>query len=191
MSKVAVIVGSLRKESINRKLAQALGKLAAPELEFKIVDLADVPMFNQDDEAEPPAPVVRIRQEIAEADAVLLITPEYNRSIPAVLKNAVDWISRPYGKNGFAGKPGAIIGASGGAVGTAAAQSHLRSIMTVLDVQLLNQPEVYLVYKPGLVDDEDNITIDGALAFLDGWVQKFTAWVKKHEAEREALRNAA
>lgn len=191
MSKVAVIVGSLRKESINRKLAQALGKLAAPELEFKIVDLADVPMFNQDDEAEPPAPVVRLRQEIAEADAVLLITPEYNRSIPAVLKNAVDWISRPYGKNGFAGKPGAIIGASGGAVGTAAAQSHLRSIMTVLDVQLLNQPEVYLVYKPGLVDDEDNVTIDGTLAFLDGWVQKFTAWVKKHEAERAALRDAA
>jgi chromate reductase len=180
MTQIAVIVGSLRKESINRQLGQALAQLAAPDLEFKFLDLTDVPMFNQDDEADPPAPVVRIRRDIAEADGVLLITPEYNRSVPAVLKNAVDWISRPYGKNGFAGKPGAIIGTSQGAVGTAAAQSHLRSIMTVLDLQLLNQPEVYLVFKPGLIDDQHNITNEGTLAFLEGWTQKFTGWVQAH-----------
>jgi len=182
MSKIAVVVGSLRKESINRKLAEALAKLAGDSLTFDFVSLHDVPMFNQDHEADPPASVLRLREAIKAVDGVLLVTPEYNRSVPPVLKNAVDWVSRPYGKNGWAGKPGAIIGTSGGAVGTAVAQSHLRSIMTVLDVVLMNQPELYLVMKEGLIDDAGDVTNDGTAAFLKSWTEKFAGWVTKHSA---------
>ena len=182
MSKIAVVVGSLRKDSINRKLAEALAKLAGERLTFDLLNLHDVPIFNQDHEADPPASVVRLREAVAAADGVLLVTPEYNRSVPPVLKNAVDWVSRPYGKNGWAGKPGAIIGTSGGAVGTAAAQSHLRSIMTILEVPLMSQPEIYLVMKEGLVDELGEGTNEGTAAFLKGWVDKFAGWVEKQPA---------
>lgn len=182
MTKIAVVVGSLRKASINRRFAQALGKLAGDRLTFQIVELDDVPMFNQDHEAEPPASVLRLREEIRAADGVLLVTPEYNRSIPPVLKNAVDWVSRPYGKNGWAGKPGAIIGTTGGAVGTAAAQSHLRSIMSVLEVQLMTQPELYFVTRDGLINDDFDVTDEETRAFLQGWVDKFAGWVEKQKA---------
>lgn len=182
MTKIAVVVGSLRKASINRRFAQALGKLAGDRLTFQIVELDDVPMFNQDHEAEPPASVLRLREEIRAADGVLLVTPEYNRSIPPVLKNAVDWVSRPYGKNGWAGKPGAIIGTTGGAVGTAAAQSHLRSIMSVLEVQLMTQPELYFVTRDGLINDDFDVTDEKTRAFLQGWVDKFAGWVEKQKA---------
>src|SRR4029453_18463879 len=132
MSKIAVIVGSLRRDSINRKLAEALAKLAGPKLEFTYVRIDDLPLFNQDLEPNPPAAVTRIKGQIESADGVLVVTPEYNRSIPGVLKNAIDWASRPYGKNSFNGKPTAAIGASGGAIGTAAGPPHLRTLLTYL-----------------------------------------------------------
>ena len=180
MPKVAVFVGSLRRDSINRKLAKALAKLAAPKLALSLVELGDVPMFNQDLESDVPASVLRIRKDVAEADAVLFVTPEYNRSIPPLMKNAIDWVSRPYGKNGFAGKPAAIAGTSGGQVGTASAQNHLRSIATVLTGPLMVQPEVYLVFKEGLIDANGDVTDEGTKKFLQGWADAFAAFVARH-----------
>ena len=180
MSKIAVIVGSLRRESINRKLAEALAKLAGPRAQFKILRIDDLPLFNQDQEPNPPAAVTRLKGEIEAADGVLIVTPEYNRSIPGVLKNAIDWASRPYGKNSFSGKPTAGIGASGGAIGTAAAQQHLRSILAYLNVVLMGQPEAYIQFKQGLVDDQHNVTDESVRKFLQTYVDAFTAWVERH-----------
>jgi len=180
MSKIAVIVGSLRRESINRKLAQALAKLAGSRAQFTILKIDDVPLFNQDLEPNPPAAVTRLKAEIEAADGVLIVTPEYNRSIPGVLKNAIDWASRPYGKNSFNGKPTAAIGASGGAIGTAAAQQHLRSILAYLNVTLMGQPEGYISFKPGLIDDQHNVTDESVRKFLQTYVDAFAAWVERH-----------
>jgi len=180
MSKIAVIVGSLRRESINRKLAEALAKLAGPKLEFVFIKIDDLPLFNQDLEASPPAAVTRIKGQIDGADGVLIVTPEYNRSIPGVLKNALDWASRPYGKNSFSGKPTAGIGASGGAIGTAAAQQHLRSILAYLNVVLMGQPEAYIQFKQGLVDDQHNVTDESVRKFLQTYVDAFAAWVERY-----------
>lgn len=179
MSRIAVIVGSIRRESINRQLAQALAKLAKPKAEYTILKIDDLPLFSQDLEPNPPEAVIRLKREIEASDGVLIVTPEYNRSIPGVLKNAIDWASRPYGKNSFAGKPAAAIGTSQGAVGTAAAQQHLRSIMTYLNTKFMGQPEGYIVYKPGLVDGEANITDESARKFLQGYVDSFATWVDK------------
>ena len=180
MSKIAVIVGSLRRESINRKLAETLAKLAGPKLEFVFIKIDDLPLFNQDLEASPPAAVTRIKGQIDGADGVLIVTPEYNRSIPGVLKNALDWASRPYGKNSFSGKPTAGIGASGGAIGTAAAQQHLRSILAYLNVVLMGQPEAYIQFKQGLVDDQHNVTDESVRKFLQTYVDAFAAWVERY-----------
>jgi len=180
MSKIAVIVGSLRRESINRKLAQALAKLAGSRAQFTILKIDDVPLFNQDLEPNPPAAVTRLKAEIEAADGVLIVTPEYNRSIPGVLKNAIDWASRPYGKNSFNGKPTAAIGASGGAIGTAAAQQHLRSILAYLNVTLMGQPEGYISFKPGLIDDQHNVTDESVRKFLQTYVDAFAGWVERH-----------
>ncbi|MGF7161113.1 chromate reductase [Rhodoligotrophos appendicifer] len=179
MTNVAVFVGSLRKASINHKLALALAKLASPETQFRIVELGDVPMFNQDLEADLPAPVVRMKQEIASADGVLLVTPEYNRSFTPVLKNALDWGSRPYGHNIWKGKPVAMVGTSGSSVGTAAAQAALRPILPILHMHLLSQPEVYLVWKEGLVDADHTVTDEGTRKFLANFVEKFEGWAKQ------------
>src|SRR5687767_8978456 len=135
--KVAVIVGSLRKDSINRQLALAVAKLAPSRFTFEHLRIDDLPLYNQDNDGKPPEQAVRIKREVEAADAVLFVTPEYNRSIPGVLKNAIDTASRPYGKNSFAGKPGGVIGASVGAIGTALAQQHLRNVLAYLDVALL------------------------------------------------------
>ena len=180
MSKIAVIVGSLRRESINRKLAEALAKLAGSRAQFTILRIDDLPLFNQDQEPNPPAAVTRLKGEIEAADGVLIVTPEYNRSIPGVLKNAIDWASRPYGKNSFNGKPTAAIGASGGAIGTAAAQQHLRSILVYLNVTLMGQPEGYISFKPGLIDDQHNVTDESVRKFLQTYVDAFAAWVERH-----------
>jgi chromate reductase, NAD(P)H dehydrogenase (quinone) len=180
MSKIAVIVGSLRRDSINKKLAQALAKLAKPGTEFTFSRIDDLPQFNQDLEANPPPAVLRLRQEIQAADGVLIVTPEYNRSIPGVLKNAIDWASRPYGKNSFAGKPTAAIGTSQGAVGTAVAQQHLRSILAYLDVVLMGQPEGYITYKKDMVDDQSQIADESVRKFLQLYIDKFTAWVERY-----------
>lgn len=178
MTKVAVIVGSLRKGSFNRQLAEALAKLARPRLDLEIVEIGDLPLYNQDDEAALPAQVQRFKSQIEGADAVLFVTPEYNRSFSAALKNAIEWGSRPWGKNSWNGKPGAIIGATPGAVGTAAAQSQLRSIASVLGVAVLAQPEIYLNYREGQIVDGE-IADEGVQGLLNGWVESFADWVAK------------
>lgn len=181
MTKVAVIVGSLRKGSLNRQLAEALAKLARPRLDLEIVEIGDLPLYNQDDEAALPAPVQRFKSQIEDADAVLFVTPEYNRSFSAALKNAIEWGSRPWGKTSWAGKPGAIIGVTPGAVGTAAAQSHLRSIASVLGIAVMAQPEIYLNYREGQIVDGE-IADEGVQGLLKGWVESFADWVARLKA---------
>jgi chromate reductase, NAD(P)H dehydrogenase (quinone) len=167
---LAVIVGSNRRESINRKLAQAIAKLAAGRFGVKFVKIDDLPIFNQDHEAEPPPVVVRFRNEISEADALLFVTPEHNRSIPTVLKNAVDWGSRPYGKSVWnGGKTAFVTGTTSGAIGTAMAQETLRTMLNFLGVHTL-PAEAYITFKPGLIDDNGNITNDDTKKFLQGFV---------------------
>ncbi len=179
MFKVAMIVGSLRKESFNRKLALALDKLNHSQLQFLFLKIEDVPLYNQDLDEHLPASVARMKKEIAEANAVLIVTPEYNRSIPGVLKNIIDWGTRPYGKNVWAGKPCGIVGISPSNVGTAVSQSHLRSVMTMLDVRLMGLPEVYLVYKDGFFDNEGNIAVENTKKFLQDFLNCFSKWVEK------------
>ncbi|MFN3826253.1 MAG: NADPH-dependent FMN reductase [Micavibrio sp.] len=181
MFKVAVVVGSLRKGSHNKKLARALAKLAQGKMDFKMVEIGDLPLFNQDLEGNVPAAVTTFKEAIDSSDAVLFVTPEYNRSIPGVLKNAIDWGSRPYGKSSWAGKPAAICGTSPGAIGTAIAQNHLRSITGgFLDMPTLGQPEIYLTYKEDLFNDQDDVMNEGTKAFLQGFVDKFHGWVQIH-----------
>ena len=176
---IAVVVGSLRKESVNRKLAQALAKLAPPNLSFKYLNIGDLPLYNQDEEAHPGAAVVRLKQEIAGAQGLLFVTPEYNRSIPGALKNAIDHASRPYGKNAWAGKPAGVIGASVGAIGTALAQQHLRNILAYLDVPTLGQPEAFIHAREGLFDAAGGIGPDSR-PFLQSWMDHYVAWVARH-----------
>jgi chromate reductase len=180
MSAIAVIVGSLRRDSINRKLAGALAQLAASRDRYTVSRIDDLPLFSQDLEPSPPAAVTRLKGEIESADGVLIVTPEYNRSIPGVLKNAVDWASRPYGRNSFDGKPAATIGTSMGAIGTAVAQQHLRTILVYLNVILMGQPEAYIAFRQGLIDAEGRITDEGTRKFLQGYVDTFSAWIERH-----------
>ena len=178
---IAVIVGSLRKDSLNQQLADALVKLAPPEFSFRKVRIDDLPLYNQDDDGQPAAAVTRLRKEIAAADGLLFLTPEYNRSIPGALKNAIDHASRPWGQSVWGGKPAGVAGISVGAIGTALAQQHLRNILAYLDVPVLGQPEVFLQAKDGLFDAEGNIGPDSR-AFLQGWVDRYVAWVKRNKA---------
>jgi chromate reductase, NAD(P)H dehydrogenase (quinone) len=180
--KVAVFVGSLRKASFNRKLAKAVEKLVPDNFEFDYVRIDHLPLYNQDFDESYPAECTQLKQQIESANALLFVTPEYNRSIPGVLKNAVDIASRPWGTNSFAGKPGATIGISVGATGTSMAQQHLRNVLMYLDVPLLGQPEVYVQFKEGLIDDEGNISSEGTQKFLQGFADKYAAWVKQHQA---------
>ncbi|MBX9592170.1 MAG: NAD(P)H-dependent oxidoreductase [Hyphomonadaceae bacterium] len=182
MSKIVVIVGSLRRDSHNRKLAGALTKLAKPGTVFTFAKIDDLPLFSQDLEPSPPAAVTRLKGEIDAADGILIVTPEYNRSIPGVLKNAIDWASRPYGKNSFDGKPTAAIGTSPGAVGTAVAQQHLRSILAYLNVVLMGQPEGYITYKPDMVDAQGQVADESVRKFLQLYMDRFTAWVERFGA---------
>ena len=177
MYNVAVIVGSLRKESINKKLAKALMRIGKGKLNFIPVEIADIPLYNQDMENEMPAPVARMKAAVAAADAVLFVTPEYNRSMPGVLKNVIDWGSRPYGQNVWAGKPAAVAGTSPGHVATAVCQSHLRSILTMLGMVLASQPEVYIVDRPGLLGDDGAVSDEGTEKFLLSFVARFAEWI--------------
>jgi len=179
MTTVAVLVGSLRRDSINRKFAQALAKLAEGRLSFRFVELGDVPMYNEDLWESPPEPVLRLKREIEAADAVLFVVPEYNRSFPAVLKNAIDWGSRPYGKNSFAAKPGGIVGASPGVIGSAVGQNQLKGVLNVVDVVLMGQPEVYLNYKPENFAADGTITDARTRDFLDGYLSRFVQWIER------------
>jgi len=178
---IAVILGSIRKDSLNQKLADALAKLAPPEFSFKKVRIDDLPLYNQDDDGQPAAAVTRLRKEVAAADGLLFLTPEYNRSIPGVLKNAIDHASRPWGQSVWGGKPAGVLGVSVGAIGTALAQQHLRNILAYLDVPTLGQPEVFLQAKDGLFDADGNIGSDSR-EFLQGWVNRYVAWVKRNKA---------
>ncbi|WP_119302544.1 NADPH-dependent FMN reductase [Dongia deserti] len=177
LPKVAVINGSLRKESINKKLALAIAKLAAGRLDLQLLDIADLPLYNQDLEANFPAAATRVKNEIAAADAVLFVTPEHSRSIPAALKNVIDWVARPYGKSNWLGKPGAIVGTSGGQIGTALAQDHLRSVALTQGIAVLGRPEIYFTYKDGVFDAEHNVTDPQAKQILQGFVDTFVPWV--------------
>jgi len=176
---IAVIVGSLRKDSFNRTLATALAKLAPSEFTFKQVEIGDLPLYNQDDDSNPSAPVKRLKSEIAAAQGLLFVTPEYNRSIPGVLKNALDQASRPYGQSAWAGKPAGVIGISVGTIGTALAQQHLRNILAYLDVPTLGQPEAFLQVKEGFFDAGGNIGPESQ-PFLQGWMDRYVSWVQQH-----------
>jgi chromate reductase len=176
---IAVFVGSLRKDSFNRKLANALVKLAPPEFSFKQMQISDLPLYNQDDDANQAESVKRMKNEIKSAQGILFVTPEYNRSIPGVLKNAIDHASRPPGQSAWTGKPAGILGVSSGPIGTAAAQQHLRNILSVLNVPTLCQPEAFIQIKEGLFDEAGNIGADGK-QFLQNWMDKYCVWVKKH-----------
>jgi chromate reductase, NAD(P)H dehydrogenase (quinone) len=176
---IVVIVGSLRKESFNRKLAGAVVRLAPSEFSFKQLQIGDLPLYNQDDDANQADSVKRLKSEILAAKGLLFVTPEYNRSIPGVLKNAIDNASRPYGQSAWAGKPAGVIGVSVGAAGTALAQQHLRNVLAYLDVPTLGQPEVFIQMKEGLFDEQGNIG-DASRQFLQGWMDRYVAWIKKH-----------
>lgn len=184
MYTVAVFVGSLRKESFNKKLAESLAFIGKDIFRFNIVPLDDVPMYNQDLEVDLPAPVVRIKEAVAEADGVLLVTPEYNRSIPSVLKNAMDWCSRPYGKNSWTGKPAALAGTSPGAVGTAAVQSHLRSVMAMLGMIVMGQPELYIVWSKEYFDEAGHVADEKNEAYLRQFLTRFSTWIEQHGQKR-------
>lgn len=176
---IAVVVGSLRKESFNQKLADALIKLGPSDFSFKQLQIRDLPLYNQDDDTNQAPAVQRLKDEIKASQGLLFVSPEYNRSVPGVLKNAIDHASRPYGQNAWAGKPGGVIGTSIGAIGTALAQQHLRNILAYLDVPTLGQPEAFIHAKEGLFDDNGNIGA-GSKDFLQGWMDQYVAWVRKH-----------
>ena len=178
---IAVVVGSLRKDSFNGRLADALGKLAPADFSFKRIEIGDLPLYNQDDDATPAAAVQRLRKEVKSAQGVLFVTPEYNRSIPGVLKNAIDHGSRPYGQSVWSGKPAGVIGTSPGAIGSALAQQHLRNILAFLDMPTLAQPEAFVQAKDGLFDAAGNISSESR-QFLQNWVDRYAAWVVKHAA---------
>ncbi|MGC1389247.1 MAG: NADPH-dependent FMN reductase [Steroidobacteraceae bacterium] len=174
---VAVLVGSLRKGSINRKLAHALAALAPDSLKLQIVEIGDLPLYNQDLDESPPAPWIAFRQHILSADAVLFVTPEYNRSVPAALKNALDVGSRPYGKNVWGGKPGAIVSASPGAIGAFGANHHLRQSLVFVNVPAMQQPEAYIGGADKLFDSSGQLIDDATRAFLQRFMQSYAAWI--------------
>jgi chromate reductase, NAD(P)H dehydrogenase (quinone) len=176
---IGYVVGSLRKDSHNRKLANALIRLAPPDFTFKELKIGDLPLYNQDDDKAQAAEVLRLKSELRACDAVMFVTAEYNRSIPGVLKNAIDHASRPYGQSAWAGKPAGIVGISIGAIGTAVAQSHLRGVLAYLDMPTLGQPEVYLTAKEGLFDETGNLANPEIRKFLHTWMDKYVAWVKR------------
>ena len=176
---IAVIVGSLRKDSLNRQLANAQVKLGPPDFTFRQVQIGDLPPYNQDDDTNLAESVKRLKIEIKTALGLLFFTPEYNRSVPGVLKNAIDHASRPYGESVWVGKPAGIIGVSPGAAGTAMAQQHLRNILAFLDVPTLGQPETFIQLKDGLFDEDGNIG-SGSKQFMQKWMNRYVAWVKQY-----------
>lgn len=175
---IAVLVGSLRRDSFNRRLANGVAKLAPPEFSFRHAEIGDLPLYNQDDDGAQAESVKRLKSEIAGAQGLLFVTPEYNRSVPGVLKNAIDNASRPYGQSAFGGKPCGVIGISVGAIGTAIAQQHLRNTLAYLDAPTLGQPEVFIQYKEGLFEPDGSI---GPVSrkFLQNWMDRYVAFVRK------------
>ena len=172
--KLGLIVGSNRRQSINRQLAQALARLAGDAFAAELVSIDDLPMYNQDLEAALPDSVTRFKREIEACDALLFVTPEHSRSIPALLKNAIDWGSRPWGKNSWTGKLAAVTGTSPGAIATAIAQQHLRAILSDLGMVVMGG-EAYITFKPGLVDDNSNVTDESVRKFLKAFIDQLAA----------------
>jgi chromate reductase, NAD(P)H dehydrogenase (quinone) len=177
---IAVIVGSLRRESINRRCAKALAALAPKSLSLEIVEIGDLPFYNQDlDTDAPPAPWVAFRERVGRADGVIFVTPEYNRSVPGALKNAIDVGSRPFGKGVWQKKPGAVVSVSGGALGGFGANHHLRQSLVHLDVLTLQQPEAYLGHGNKLFDADGNVLVDESREFLTKLMAAYAAWVER------------
>jgi chromate reductase, NAD(P)H dehydrogenase (quinone) len=179
---IAVIVGSLRRDSINRKLATVIAGLGPADFSFQQIQIDDLPLYNQDDDAHPCAAIKRLKAEILGAHGLLFVTPEYNRSIPGVLKNVIDHASRPFGESVWAGKPAGVVGISMGAMGTSMAQQHLRNILACLDMPTLGIPEVFFQATKGFFDslkhpDESN------RKFLQQWVDHYVDWVKRHSLQ--------
>ncbi len=176
---VGYLIGSLAKDSINRKLAQALFKLAPEQLKFHEISYAELPLYSYDYDADYPEAGRTFKKAIEGSDAILIITPEYNRSIPGGLKNAIDWASRPWGTNSFANIPSGVIGTSPGAIGTAVGQQHLRSILGFLNSPQMNSPEAYIQFKEGFLDDAGGIADPGTAKFLAGYLEEFHQFVAR------------
>jgi chromate reductase, NAD(P)H dehydrogenase (quinone) len=177
---VAVVVGSLRKESFSRRIARALAALAPAPLKLEVAEIAQLSFYNQDhDGPNPPADWAAFRKRIRAADAVLFVTPEYNRSVPGVLKNAIDVASRPYGQSAWQGKPGAVVSVSPGALGAFGANHHLRQSLVFLDVPVMQQPEAYLGGAAGFFDGQGNLTHEPTRDFLRKFVEAFAGWIEK------------
>jgi chromate reductase, NAD(P)H dehydrogenase (quinone) len=177
---IAVIIGSLRKDSVNRKMAYVLKSLAPESLKLEIIEINGLPLYNEDLDTTPPAEWTNFRNQLNTFDGVLFITPEYNRSVPAVLKNALDVASRPYGKNCWNGKPGAVITVSPGAIGGFGANHHLRQILTFLNVPTMQQPEAYIGNAYNLFDEKGILVNESTLNFLKSFMIAFTKWVSKN-----------
>ena len=175
--KVGYLVGSMATASINRLLAKALVRLAPAPLHMSEIDYRDLPIYSYDYDADFPASARALKDAIAAVDAVLFVTPEYNRSIPGGLKNAIDWASRPYGQNSFSRKPSAVIGTSPGAIGTAIAQQHLRSVLSFCNSPQMNAPEAYIQFKPGLVDEQGDVTVESTKSFLRKYMEDLHAFI--------------
>jgi len=175
---IAIVVGSLRKDSVNHKLATAITKLAPSSFEFNFLSIGELPLYNQDMDGKEPDSVNHFKNGIKAAHGLIFVTPEYNRSIPGVLKNALDHGSRPYGQNAWAGKPTGVIGASIGAIGSALAQQHLRNILAYLDAPTMGQPEAFIHIKDGFFDESGNIAATSK-EFVQKWVNSYVAWVTR------------
>ena len=177
--KVGYFVGSLARASINRKLANALVRLAPAGLELREIPIRDLPLYSYDYDADYPAPARALKDAIAAVDAVLFVTPEYNRSIPGGLKNAIDWASRPWGQNSFARKPSAMIGTSPGKIGTAVGQQHLKSILSFCNSPQMNAVEAYIEFTPDLIDDDGEVTVDSTRDFLRSYMEEFHGFITR------------
>ena len=175
--KVGYLIGSLAKESINRKLARALIRVAPQELEFNEIPFRDLPLYSYDYDSDFPQVAREFKAAIIACDAILFVTPEYNRSIPGGLKNAIDWASRPYGSNAFTRKPSAVIGTSPGSIGTALAQQSLRAVLCFCNSPQMSAPEAYIQFKPGMITDEGEVTVPATEEFLRNYMIQFHAFV--------------
>lgn len=176
---VGYFIGSLARESINRKLARALVRVAPESLEMREIPIGDLPLYCYDFDRDYPPPAQALKNAIASVDAVMFITPEYNRSIPGALKNAIDWGSRPRGTNSFSRKPSAVIGTSTGRIGTAIGQQHLRSILSFCNSPQMNSPEAYIQFTPGLITDDGQVTNEATAEFLTQFMAEFHAFIKR------------
>jgi chromate reductase len=188
--RVAFLVGSLRRASLNRQLAQALAGLLGERADCRFIDIGELPHYNDDEESNPAPAVRAFRRDVAAADALVFVTPEYNRSVPGVLKNAIDQGSRPKAASVWKGKPAGVIGASPGALGTCAAQQHLRNILACLDVPVMGQPEAYIQLKPGALGPDGSIADDGLCVVLAAWCDAFCDWVARWQRAGPATARA-